>query len=272
VPVVSIITPIGPNIPAHYLEELFASLLIQEVDWEWLPQWDGLPGQLPEGAQKDPRVREGANGRQLYAAMSRNRALARAEGDLVRNLDADDLLSSGALASQIEILEQQTEAAFVCGAEQAYGQPDGIQTPRVPEGRIEINQLETYWRENESIAISHSTSMWRKQEIWRQGGWPAQSGMDDVGLTLMANIDSPGWASYQTVLIRRAHPGQITIDPSYIRDRATNKALIHAKLIGKRQALGLSIPSSWRNPPRDKNKQLAIAKGRQMGHQYPADI
>ncbi len=271
-PEISIITPIGLATPDHYLEELFDSLLIQDVDWEWLPQWDGPPGRLPDKAQGDPRVKEGANGRRLYAAMSRNRALSRAQSDLVRNLDADDLLPPEALAVQIAILNRQREAAFVCGSEQAYGAPDQVQTPRVPEGRIEVNQLETYWRENESIAISHSTSLWRKNEIWRQGGWPAQSGMDDVGLTLLSNIDSPAWAIYRTVLIRRAHSGQITIDPNYIQDRAANKELIHARLVGKRLALRQEIPEAWRIRPRDINKKLAIEKGRRYGHQYPDDI
>ena len=76
--------------------------------WQWVVQVDGhtprgAPVGMPGQVAGDARVSLAA-GRAGRAAMARTTALARVRGQLLRMLDADDLLTPGALARDINIL------------------------------------------------------------------------------------------------------------------------------------------------------------------------
>src|SRR5882757_594143 len=102
---ISVITPVF-EVGHLHLAEAYESLLTQEMPegwaWEWCVQEDGnsgVPGKcLPTDA---PRVSY-ATGLAGRAGVARTMALHRAKGQVVRNLDADDLLLPGALARDIE--------------------------------------------------------------------------------------------------------------------------------------------------------------------------
>jgi glycosyltransferase involved in cell wall biosynthesis len=267
VALISVITAIHPETPSQYLDDLYQSLLKQDIDFEWLPQWDGLKGKLPKEAQSDPRVLEGCNRDRLYISITRNRALLRSTGEYLRVVDADDVLPINALGKQLEVIEKEA-VGFVFGSEAPLDKPNKPQLPRVPLGLVKPVQLEDYWRKHQTIALSHSTILWRKDLIWENGAWPAQTGMEDVSLVLLANMTNPGFAMKDTALYRRAHALQATIQPNFVYDRSLNKAFTHSLLINKRLRLGLDIPIDYQNPPKDINKQLAIKKGESFGHRY----
>lgn len=264
---ISIITAIHPDTPTEFLVDLYHSLLKQDVDFEWLPQWDGQKGELPKEAQNDPRVFEDFNRDRLYISITRNRALLRAAGEYVRVVDSDDVLPANALKKQLEVIEKEA-VGFVFGSEASLDSPNQPQPPKVPLGLVGPVQLEDYWRKNKTIALSHSTIFWKKDLIWENGAWPAQTGMEDVSLVLLANMTNPGFAIEDTVLYRRAHALQATIQPNFVADRTLNKEFTHHLLNNKRLRLGLDVPSDYQNPPEDINKHLAIKKGESFGYKY----
>src|SRR4051812_239659 len=101
--IISIVTPAhAPSVP--FLREAYASLVEQEMpsewDWQWVVQEDGQTGAVADALPDDPRVSIGT-GRKAGAATTRNMALSRATGSLVKVLDADDRLTPGALARDI---------------------------------------------------------------------------------------------------------------------------------------------------------------------------
>ncbi len=109
---VSVVTAVAPE-KADFVNDTYLSLTAQvmpdEWAWRWVVQQDGpgnVGGLLPAG----PRI-SFAVGRRSGQAVTRNLALARAEGELVRVLDADDQLPPGALARDIDVLTHERRMA-----------------------------------------------------------------------------------------------------------------------------------------------------------------
>jgi len=97
-PYVSVFTP---SHDATYLGEAFASLQRQSFrDWEWIVL-------LNQGARwappdPDPRVRVVTDNHITGVGHAKQRACAEAQGDLLVELDHDDLLASHALESVVK--------------------------------------------------------------------------------------------------------------------------------------------------------------------------
>lgn len=105
---VSVITPThGPAAP--YLADAHSSLTQQEMPPPpaGLIQEDGETDGVHPHVPGDSRISfdQGRNGR---AGIARTMALARARGDLVKVLDADDKLTPGALLRDITVLTEQS--------------------------------------------------------------------------------------------------------------------------------------------------------------------
>lgn len=117
-PTVSVITPVAAG-GAAYLAEASRSLDSQELPPGWALEWllheDGHPGTPVTVVPNDPPIRFGA-GRRGGAARARNLGLARATGDVVRSLDADDILPPGALARDVEAVTGGAAARWTCSA------------------------------------------------------------------------------------------------------------------------------------------------------------
>ncbi|MET7702976.1 glycosyltransferase [Streptomyces sp. NPDC005485] len=117
-PLISIVTPVQ-NEGQDYLLEAYESLHSQAMpsgwDGEWIVQEDGRTGFLASVLPADDQISTGT-GRNGGAAMTRSMAMARVRGELVRALDADDLLPPGALASAINTLTQNRDAAWCVSA------------------------------------------------------------------------------------------------------------------------------------------------------------
>ena len=92
--VLSLITPVYQPVPEQ-LNEAYKSLCDQELptgwEWEWVVQEDGDSGVAAEILPNDdPRIAFGA-GRHGGVAITRNLALSRVRGDLVKTFDQDDV-------------------------------------------------------------------------------------------------------------------------------------------------------------------------------------
>src|SRR5687768_6367518 len=100
---ISVITAVYDPEPGHLLEA-YRSLASQELPdgwaWEWLVQEDGRTGVARDVLPPDERVVHGS-GRKGGVAITRNLALSRARGELVKNLDQDDVLTPGVLARDV---------------------------------------------------------------------------------------------------------------------------------------------------------------------------
>src|SRR5699024_614081 len=89
---------------AGFLSDAYESLRKQQLpdgwEWQWVLQEDGQTDEVAPRVPDDPRIPFG-QGRAGRAGMARTIALPRAEGSLVRVLDADDQLTPGTLARDI---------------------------------------------------------------------------------------------------------------------------------------------------------------------------
>src|SRR4051794_14702548 len=112
--VISVITSVLGT-KADYIKDAYASLAAQQLAvgwrWEWLVQQDGPEGIVPLSSD-DPRISFRVSNRWGRQAMARNLALSRACGDLIKVLDADDMLTPGALARDIEVLTSRPEITW----------------------------------------------------------------------------------------------------------------------------------------------------------------
>lgn len=113
-PTISIITPVHPSVP-DYLKDAYESLVAQELpsgwQWEWIVQQDGQDGAIASLVPEDPRISYGT-GRAGGPGVARTLALARATGQYVKVLDADDQLPAGTLARDIAILDQDADIGW----------------------------------------------------------------------------------------------------------------------------------------------------------------
>ncbi|MCZ9346376.1 glycosyltransferase family 2 protein, partial [Streptomyces sp. TRM76130] len=112
---ITVVTAVhAPSAP--FLRDAFDSLRAQELpdgwDWQWIVQEDGRTDAVRPCVPADPRVtfRQGRPG---GPGVARTMALARAEGEYVKILDADDRLTAGALARDLAVLEADATIGWV---------------------------------------------------------------------------------------------------------------------------------------------------------------
>lgn len=189
-PTVSILTAAFSPDPAFLLDAYRSVCKQSELHWEWLVQVDGeAPSVLSPEIIGDPRVLVEANGCRLGVAGTRNRGLVRSRAEIVQNLDADDQLLPGALATAAQVLEDDLALAFVFGRTVDL-RPDGTrqsmwreQIP-FPPGRIEPGQIDGFWLATGGDPLPISPLMWRKVFVYAYGGWAALSVLEDTALVL----------------------------------------------------------------------------------------
>ena len=226
-PQVSVITAVI-NGGHHYLGDAYRSLCEQEMPpgwtWEWILQEDGTT-QIPlRELPDDPRISPGY-GRPGRACMARTVALSRAGGSLIRALDADDLLTPGALAREIKILEEHPSVGWTACAALDL-QPDGSLTGVTtdpPEGLLEPGSIVASY-EAGTMPIVGGTCCIRRDLIFALGGWPALPASEDLGLMLALEQIAPGWFISEVGYCYRKHPTQSTeesrfFDPVELRAR-----------------------------------------------------
>lgn len=218
---VSVITAVhAPSIP--YLRDAYASLAGQELPsgwgWEWVIQEDGLSGAVADVVPSDPRIKVGAN-RKGGAAITRNMALARAGGTLIKILDADDQLTPGAIARDIAVLTGYTSIGWTT-ARVLDLMPDGStrswEHSDPPNGPISRGDVLRYFQHhNYRLPVHPACLCIRRDLILALGGWMALPGGEDTGLLLAASMVSDGYFIGKPGLLYRKWEGQLTNRPDW---------------------------------------------------------
>lgn len=201
---------------AQYLPDAYASLVKQQLprgwEWQWIIQEDGQTGTVAGHLPYDSRI-DFSDGRHGGPGVARTMALSRAEGSLIKVLDADDMLTPDALARDIAALAQKTETGWA--ASRALDLlPDGSTVgfdQDLPEGPIERGELLRRWEAYGHVPpVVPGTLCIRRDLLLALGGWMALPASEDTGLLLAASAVSQGHFTAQAGLLYRKWPGQST--------------------------------------------------------------
>ncbi|MFJ4470106.1 glycosyltransferase family 2 protein [Streptomyces sp. NPDC089424] len=246
---VVIVTAVHPP-SARFLPDAYKSLCEQRLprgwEWRWVIQEDGGSEDVRPYVPEDMRVtfRQGRRG---GPGVARTIALARARGEYVKVLDADDQLAPGVLARDLAVLEADPEVGWVTSRVLDLW-PDGSTAgfPGDPEdGPIERGDVLGFWKANDFRAPVHPASLCVRRELLvALGGWMALPASEDTGLLLALSAVSRGWFSAEVGLLYRKWEGQVTgqaphVDPE---ERAARMAVAEAR------ALALA-EFGWGYPP-----------------------
>ncbi|WP_030753264.1 glycosyltransferase family 2 protein [Streptomyces sp. NRRL F-5135] len=246
-PTISVITAVYDG-GHQYLPDAYASLRAQPMPdgwaWEWLIQEDGRTGRPRTVLPSDERIRY-STGARGGAGVARTVGLARANGSLARALDADDLLTEGALARDIEELTRHPEAGWcISGCLDLL--PDGRLIPGPydpPPGPLPYAQLRAQYEAGMFPVVgTHLTA--RTDLVRAVGGWPALPALEALALVLICASVAPGRMVGTPGGVYRKHPAQSTAQPDY--HRADEFAALRAAILTRLDALG---NSQWRWSP-----------------------
>ncbi|MER6467219.1 glycosyltransferase family 2 protein [Streptomyces collinus] len=210
---------------ARFLPEAHKSLCAQWLphgwEWRWVIQEDGRTDEVGPYVPDDARV-SFRQGRPGGPGIARTLALAHADGEYVKVLDADDQLIPGALARDLAALEaDRTLGWATCRVLDLL--PDGSTAgfPGDPaEGPVERGSVLRHWRENGFRAPVHPATLFvRRDLLTALGGWMALPASEDTGLLLALDAVSRGWFSAEPGLLYRKWEGQMTgqaphVDPA----------------------------------------------------------
>ncbi|QIS00932.1 glycosyltransferase [Nocardia brasiliensis] len=214
---ISIITPVYNPDPDH-LKAACESVISQELPpgwrWEWVLQEDGnsgVPQEILRGVDDRIVFRTGRRG---GVALTRNMALANSRGELIKNLDADDILTPGVLLRDIEHLtSDSTEVAWTTSRLLDL-LPDGSKVGfdgDPAHGLLLPGTVLKYWRENNFRLPVHPTTICiRRQLVTAIGGWMGVPGSDDTGMLIAASLLSTGFFDSEVGLLYRKWEGQET--------------------------------------------------------------
>ncbi len=233
---VTVITAVhGPS--AKFLADAYKSLNEQQLpvgwDWQWVIQEDGETDDVAPHVPDDARISFG-QGRHGRAGMARTIGLSRAIGQYVKVLDADDMLTPGALARDLAVLTSRPDVAWTTSRVLDL-LPDGStlgfdQDP--PEGAIERGEVLSHWKAHDFRAQVHPATLCvRRDLLLALGGWMALPASEDTGLLMALNAVSRGWFVAKTGLLYRKWPGQSTHQAAhnFEVERSARMAVIQAR-------------------------------------------
>jgi glycosyltransferase involved in cell wall biosynthesis len=235
-PLLSVLTAVHGD-RADVLAAAGESVAAQELpsgwELEWVVQEDGAQPRLAGVAPAEYQ----ANGAQLGVAVTRNLALARVRGDLVRVLDSDDLLLPGALARAIEAFGTHPEIHWVVGRPRMA---DAIYFQLLPEGVHGRGAIGSYIEEHRRSPI-HCAGLTARTAIVRAvGGWCANPRAEDIELVAAISELTPGYVDATPSWVYRSHDGQTVRQPGWGALHAESYLMIHQRLAAAR-ALGLRM-------------------------------
>lgn len=217
---ISVLTPIYRPEP-EFLTAAYTSLAKQELpvgwQWEWVVQEDGESGDARAILPDDPRISFGSNAHG-GVAITRNLALARAKGHLIKNLDQDDQLTEGCLARDIEVLEAESDVHWTTSRVLDL-MPDGSTIGfdnDPPTGRLYPGQILDHWRDhNYRLPVHPTTVCIRRSLVNAVGGWMSVPGSDDTGMLIAASMLGVGYFISEVGLLYRKWPGQVSAQPEH---------------------------------------------------------
>lgn len=213
--IISILTPIYRPEP-EFLTAAYESLAKQKLPadwgWEWVVQEDGESGAARAILPDDPRISFGSNAHG-GVAITRNLALARARGHLIKNLDQDDVLTEGCLARDVAVLEAEPDVQWTTSRVLDL-MPDGSTVGfdnDPPAGRLRPGQILDHWRSHGYRLPVHPTTVCiRRPLVTAVGGWMAVPGSDDTGMLIAASMLGTGYFIGEVGLLYRKWPGQVS--------------------------------------------------------------
>nr|WP_206326152.1 glycosyltransferase [Streptomyces sp. N502] len=204
------------------MPDAYASLCEQRLpegwEWRWVIQEDGESEDVRPYVPEDARVtfRQGRRG---GPGVARTIALAHADGEYVKVLDADDRLAPGVLARDLAVLEAEPGVGWVTSRALDL-LPDGstVGFPGDPQdGPVERGAVLAFWTANDFRAQVHPASLCvRRDLLLALGGWMALPASEDTGLLLALNAVSRGWFSAEVGLLYRKWEGQVTGQASHV--------------------------------------------------------
>jgi glycosyltransferase involved in cell wall biosynthesis len=213
--VISVVTAAYEPVP-EYLQAAYESLARQDLppgwQWQWVVQEDGDTGQVARMLPQDSRISPGS-GRRGGECVTRTLCLSRAEGELVKVLDCDDMLTPGALAREIGILSENPDIGWTtCRVlDLLPGNSTAGFPSDPPEGRLRRGTVLSHWRSHHYRAPVHPVTLCMRRElVLALGGWMALPASSDTGLLLAADAVSDGYFIAETGLLYRKWPGQVT--------------------------------------------------------------
>lgn len=236
--VFSLITPVYQPVP-EYLETAAKSVLSQELPegWqlEWLIQEDGTTGIAETIIPADERIKFGT-GRHGGVAITRNLALSRASGSLVKNLDQDDILTPGVIGRDIAAMSSSDVGWTTSRVLDLL--PDGstVGFPGDPTpGRLAPGWVREQWEQRSFRLPVHPTTVCMRRDLAVQlGGWMAVPGSDDTGLLVAASMISVGYFESTVGLLYRKWEGQGSASLAHTESVEWNARM---KLINERAQL-----------------------------------
>jgi glycosyltransferase involved in cell wall biosynthesis len=212
----SIVTPVHAQ-ALGFLPQAYASLSAQKMPegwrWEWLIQVDDGDGsEVPTALLEDPRVKPGGN-RKGGPGVTRTMAWGRSEGELVKVLDADDVLPPGALARDIEVLASNPDVGWTVSRVLDL-MPDGSLVHYTlgdpAPGRLPRGSMFDYWSSTHRPQVHPATLCVRQSLVSAAGGWMALPASEDTALLMGLDVMADGWFISETGLHYRKHAGQTT--------------------------------------------------------------
>lgn len=231
-----VVTAVHPP-SAKFLSEAYKSLCDQELpdgwEWHWVIREDGRSEEVAPHVPDDPRVtfRQGRAG---GPGVARTMALADADGDYVKILDADDQLAPGALARDLAVLESDRGIGWTTSRVLDL-LPDGttLGFDQDPEGGpIERGEVLRHWQEHGYRAQVHPATLFvRRDLLIALGGWMALPASEDTGLLLALDAVSRGYFTREVGLVYRKWEGQSTGQAAHTdtTERDARMAVVEAR-------------------------------------------
>jgi glycosyltransferase involved in cell wall biosynthesis len=251
-PLLSVITAVHSG-RQEYLREAAVTVLDQELPEEWEMEWlvqedfdePEMEGLVEQIAERDARVRYAANRTTLGPGGTRNLALWRARGDLVRTFDSDDLLLPGAIGHSLEVFGEHPDVHWSAGRTENL-RLDGTRDPYLasplPYGYVAPGVLNRVMAETGLCPIHCAGLTMRISTLRAVGGWVGLPVGEDVSMISPIAEIFPGWHDSAVTWLYRRHPGQITNEMPYDFWRSLGETAAEQRLIGLREILSNCRP------------------------------
>ena len=251
-PLLSVITAVHSG-RQEYLREAAVTVLDQELPEEWEMEWliqedfdePEMEGLVEQIAERDARVRYAANRTTLGPGGTRNLALWRAHGDLVRTFDSDDLLLPGAIGHSLEAFGEHPDVHWSAGRTENL-RLDGTRDPYLasplPYGYVAPGVLNRVMAETGLCPIHCAGLTMRISTLRAVGGWVGLPVGEDVSMISPIAEIFPGWHDSAITWLYRRHPGQITNEMPYDFWRSLGETAAEQRLTGLREVLSNCSP------------------------------